>query len=65
MPDEDMQTKYYNEATGGEEWRCHYCSKTYLISGSTSGPAGHLEVDHKVPKDSQWNVKAKSVQKSL
>ena len=65
MPDEDMQTKYYNESSGLEEWRCGYCSKTYLTSRSTSGPVGHLKVDHEILKDSQRSTKAQNIQKSL
>ncbi len=60
-----MQTKYYNEMTRLEEWRCRYYSKTYLTLGSTSGPAAHLEEYHQIPKDSKRNIKALNVQKSL
>lgn len=65
MPDEDMQTKYYNEVSTEEEWRCRYCDKTYLTSGSTSGPSGHLTGYHSMPRDSRRDVKAKNVQVSL
>jgi len=65
MPNEDIQTKYHNIISRLEEWRCRYCSKTYVTSRSTSGPVGHLKVDHEIPRDSQRNTKAKNVQKSL
>jgi hypothetical protein len=38
---------------------------TYLSSGSTSGPAGHLIEVHEIPRDSKRDIKAKNVQKSL
>ncbi len=65
IPDEDMQKKYYNEVTRVEEWRCWYCSKAYAVSGSTSGPAGHLMVQHKILRDSKREVKAQNIQRSM
>jgi hAT family C-terminal dimerisation region len=65
MPDADMQTKYYNPITGVEEWRCRYCSATYATSGSTSGPQGHLEGKHDIPRNSVRSIQAKNIQQSL
>jgi hypothetical protein len=42
MPDQDVETRYYNQRTGKEEWRCKHCDKTYLCSGGTAAPAKHL-----------------------
>ena len=42
MPDEDKETRYYNQRTGKEEWRCRHCSKTYSCSGGTAAPVKHL-----------------------
>jgi hAT family C-terminal dimerisation region/BED zinc finger len=65
MPDEDMQTKYYNEATKSEEWRCRYCVKVYACSGGTTAPARHLEDFHEIPKDSARDVTVKNIQRSI
>ncbi|KAI3570615.1 hypothetical protein IWW34DRAFT_349415 [Fusarium oxysporum f. sp. albedinis] len=32
MPDEEIETRYYNERTGKEEWRCKHCDRTYACS---------------------------------
>ncbi len=50
-----MQTKYSNEITRLEEWRCRYCATVYLTSGSTSGPL----------RNSAREIQAKNVQQSL
>jgi hypothetical protein len=42
MPDQEIETRYYNQRTGKEEWRCKHCDKTYLCSGGTAAPAKHL-----------------------
>jgi len=65
MPDEDMQTKYSNEITRLEEWRCRYCATVYLTSGSTSGPQAHLERIHEILRNSAREIQAKNVQQSL
>ena len=65
MPDEDVQTLYFNEYTGKPEWRCRYCGKAYALSGSTSGPGGHLQDVHKLPKDSPRTAKAHNIKVSL
>ncbi|KAI3573713.1 hypothetical protein IWW34DRAFT_754662 [Fusarium oxysporum f. sp. albedinis] len=39
MPDEEIETRYYNERTGKEEWRCKHCDRTYACSGGTAAPA--------------------------
>ncbi len=38
---------------------------TYLTSGSTSGPSGHLIEVYEILRDSKRDIKAKNVQKSL
>lgn len=65
MPDDEMQMKYYNRHTGLEEWRCAYCEKSYLTSGSTSGPARHLIDFHSIPDGSSRGVKVMNIQKSM
>jgi hypothetical protein len=65
MPDENMQTIYYNESSGLEEWRCRYCSKTYLCSGGTGIASKHLEEFHDIPKESSRDTTVKNIQKSL
>ncbi|KJZ72187.1 hypothetical protein HIM_08452 [Hirsutella minnesotensis 3608] len=42
MPDEEVETRYYNQRTGKEEWRCKHCDKAYSCSGGTAAPAKHL-----------------------
>ncbi|KAI8396562.1 hypothetical protein FOFC_21110 [Fusarium oxysporum] len=42
MPDEEIETRYYNERTGKEEWRCKHCDRTYACSGGTAAPAKHF-----------------------
>jgi hypothetical protein len=66
MPHDDMYTLYYND-DGEEVWRCRYCAnaKLYKISGSTSGPSGHLTDYHGIPGGSARDVQAKNVQRSL
>ncbi|KAH9206307.1 hypothetical protein DL95DRAFT_487676 [Leptodontidium sp. 2 PMI_412] len=65
MPDEDIQTMYFNQYTGKPEWRCRYCEKAYALSGSTSGPGTHLEVVHKLSRDSPRTAKAQNIKNSL
>ncbi|KAI8411204.1 hypothetical protein FOFC_07798 [Fusarium oxysporum] len=36
MPDEEVETRYYNQRTGKEEWRCKHCDKT--AQGTGVGP---------------------------
>jgi hypothetical protein len=65
MPDYDMQTKYYNIHSMLKEWRCAYCYKTYLTSGSTSAPKAHLIDFYKIPNSSARGVKVMNIQKSI
>jgi len=65
MPDEDISTLYFNEYTGRPEWRCRYCGKVYALSGSTSGPGGHLESVHKLLRESPRTAKAHNIKVSL
>jgi hypothetical protein len=65
MPDEDMQTLYYSEITGLEEWRCAYCDRKYLCSGGTSIASRHLIEDHEIPLQSIRGAKVQNIQKSM
>ena len=62
MPHDDMYTLYYGD-DGGEVWRCRYCAnaKPYKVSGSTSGPVGHLTDYHGILRGSAQDVQAKNV----
>ena len=60
-----MQTKYYNIYSKLKEWRCAYCHKTYLTSGSTSAPKAHLIDFHQIPDGSARGVKVMNIQKSM
>ncbi|KAH7471723.1 hypothetical protein FOMA001_g13235 [Fusarium oxysporum f. sp. matthiolae] len=42
MPDEEIETGYYNERTGKEEWRYKHCDRAYACSGGTAAPVKHL-----------------------
>ncbi len=65
MPDIDIQTKYHNENTNVEEWRCQYCTKVYALSGRTGAPGRHLEEYHNIPWKSPRDIAVKNIQKSL
>lgn len=70
MPDENIETRYYNEITGKEEWRCRYCPKTYACSGGTGAPSDHLtdpisKKGHGLQRDSAREVKAKNLQGTI
>ncbi|KAG6996832.1 hypothetical protein FocnCong_v015199 [Fusarium oxysporum f. sp. conglutinans] len=41
MPDEEVETRYYNQRTGKEEWRCKHCDKT--AQGTGVGPEDHRQ----------------------
>jgi hypothetical protein len=58
MSDKDMQTIYLNKKTGEVEWRCRYCPAVYAISGSTSGPIGHLVKDYEFKSGNNRDAKA-------
>ena len=50
MPDEDMETRYYNSITLAEEWRCCYCTTgVFKSTGGTKGPNDHL-LEHGLKK---------------
>ena len=65
MPDIDIQTKYHNENTNVEEWRCRYCTKVYALSGGTGAPGRHLEEYYNIPRESPRDIAVKNIQKSL
>ncbi len=65
MPDENIQTIYYNESSGLEEWQCQYCSKTYLCSGGTGITSKYLEEFYDISKESSRDTTVKNIQKSL
>ncbi|OWT42447.1 hypothetical protein VFPPC_18547 [Pochonia chlamydosporia 170] len=69
MPDEETETRYYNQRTGKEEWRCKYCEKTYSCSGGTGAPAKHLTDPppdgHGLPKGAPRTAKIRTIQTIL
>jgi hypothetical protein len=70
MPDENIETRYYNEITGKDEWRCRYCPKTYACSGGTGAPSDHLtdpvsKKGHGLQRDSPREAKAKNQQATI
>ncbi|OWT42367.1 BED zinc finger domain-containing protein [Pochonia chlamydosporia 170] len=69
MPDEDIETRYYNQRTGKEEWRCKYCEKTYSCSGGTAAPTKHLTDPppdgHGLPKGAPRSAKVRTIRTIL
>ncbi|KID80838.1 transposase-like protein [Metarhizium guizhouense ARSEF 977] len=69
MPDEERETRYYNQRTGKEEWRCKHCSKTYTCSGGTAAPAKHLTdpppEGHGLPKGAPRTAKVANIRTIL
>ncbi|KJZ73349.1 hypothetical protein HIM_07353 [Hirsutella minnesotensis 3608] len=69
MPDEDIETKYYNQRTGKEEWRCKHCDKSYCCSGGTAAPAKHLTDPppdgHGLPKGAPRTAKITNIRTIL
>jgi hypothetical protein len=69
MPDEDVETRYYNAQTGREEWRCKHCGKPYSCSGGTAAPAKHLmdapPSGHGLPQCAPRTAKATSIRDIL
>ncbi|KAF6515700.1 hypothetical protein HZS61_004441 [Fusarium oxysporum f. sp. conglutinans] len=65
MPDEEVETRYYNQRTGKEEWRCKHCDKTYASSGGTAAPAKHLmdppPDGHGLPKGASRTAKVTTI----
>ncbi|TVY74496.1 Zinc finger BED domain-containing protein RICESLEEPER 2 [Fusarium oxysporum f. sp. cubense] len=65
MPDEEVETRYYNQRTGKEEWRCKNCDKTYASSGGTAAPAKHLmdppPDGHGLPKGAPRTAKVTTI----
>ncbi|KAJ6782950.1 hypothetical protein PWT90_08941 [Aphanocladium album] len=65
MPDGEIETRYYNQWTGKEEWCCKYCDKTYSCSGGTAAPAKHLTDappdGHGLPKGAPRAAKVRSI----
>jgi hypothetical protein len=49
-PNKDTDTRYSNEITGKDEWRCAYCSQTYQTSSGTKLAEDHL-ISHGLKKD--------------
>jgi hypothetical protein len=68
MPNEETETRYYNQRTGKEEWRCN-CEKTYSCSGGTGAPAKHLTEPppdgHGLPKGAPRAAKIRTIQTIL
>ena len=69
MPDQEIETRYYNQRTGKEEWRCKHCDKTYLCSGGTAAPAKHLmdppPDGHGLPKGAPRTAKVTNIRSIL
>ncbi|KAL6406027.1 putative Transposase-like protein [Ilyonectria robusta] len=69
MPDEEMETRYYNPRTGKEEWRCKHCNRTYACSGGTAAPAKHLmdppPDGHGLPKGASRTAKVTTIRTIL
>jgi hypothetical protein len=61
MPDEDKETRYYNERTGVEEWRRKNCGKAYATLGGTGICARHLIDDYGILRDFLREVAAKNI----
>ncbi|RKK76034.1 hypothetical protein BFJ71_g17028 [Fusarium oxysporum] len=65
MPDEEVETRYYNQRTGKEEWRCKHCDKAYASSGGTAAPAKHLmdppPDGHGLPKGAPRTAKVTTI----
>ncbi|KAG8664959.1 uncharacterized protein FPOAC1_012936 [Fusarium poae] len=65
MPDEEVETRYYNQRTGKEEWFCKHCDKTYASSGGTAAPAKHLmdppPDGHGLPKGAPRTAKVTTI----
>jgi hypothetical protein len=69
MPDEEMETRYYNPRTGKEEWRCKHCDRAYACSGGTAAPAKHLmdppPDGHGLPKGALRTAKVTTIRTIL
>jgi hypothetical protein len=65
MPDDDMQTRYFNPLASALEWRCAYYTQVYALSESVSGPSGHLQKLHKLENGPLRSARAQNVQYSL
>ncbi|KAM6513532.1 hypothetical protein FALCPG4_18958 [Fusarium falciforme] len=69
MPDEEMETRYYNPRTGKEEWRCKHCGRAYACSGGTAAPAKHLmdppPDGHGLPKGALRTAKVTTIRTIL
>ncbi|OAQ58045.2 ribonuclease H-like protein [Pochonia chlamydosporia 170] len=69
MPDEDIETRYYNQRTRKEEWRRKYCEKTYSCSGGTAAPTKHLTDPppdgHGLPKGAPRSAKVRTIRTIL
>ncbi|KAK7582909.1 hypothetical protein V3481_012205 [Fusarium oxysporum f. sp. vasinfectum] len=69
MPDEEIETRYYNQRTGKEEWRCKHCDRAYACSGGTAAPAKHLmdppPDGHGLPKGAPRTAKVTTIRTIL
>jgi hypothetical protein len=46
MPNEDLETRYFNNITSVSEWRCVYYDRRYTQTGGTKKVNEHLINDH-------------------
>ncbi|KAF4332994.1 ribonuclease H [Fusarium beomiforme] len=69
MPNEEIETRYYNQRTGKEEWRCKHCDRAYACSGGTAAPAKHLMEPppdgHGLPKGAPRTAKVTTIRTIL
>lgn len=69
MPNKNVETRYYNERTGKEEWRYKHYDKTYSCLGGTAALARYL-IDpppdgYSLPKGIQQITRVVKVEKIL
>ena len=69
MPDQRVETRYFNARTGREEWRCKHCNKAYTLTGGTAAPARHLTDPppngHGLPREAPRAIKVASIRTIL
>ncbi|EXK24176.1 hypothetical protein FOMG_19084 [Fusarium oxysporum f. sp. melonis 26406] len=69
MPNEETETRYYNQRTGKEDWRCKHCERAYAGSGGAAAPAKHLmdppPDGHGPPKGAPCTVKVATIRTIL
>jgi hypothetical protein len=64
MPNDDRQTKYQSD-DGRDEWRCRYCSQSYLVDGGTAIITSHLTTKHGLEAESTRDQQVKNQQRTI